>query len=134
MNAYGLLNEYARYVELVRRFAEKMAFPEAVEQAVDYCIRNGILEEFLSGNRAEAIAMSIFEYDEEKHLKSEREQAYCSGKEDGMEEGRREGLLEGEIRLERLLQILSAEGRKEEIHHVITDRTYREKLYRENQL
>ena len=74
MNACGLLNEYARYVELVRRFAEKMAFPEAVEQAVDYCIRNGIPEEFLSGNRAEAIAMSIFEYDEEKHLKSEREE------------------------------------------------------------
>lgn len=52
-----------------------MTFPEAVEQAVDHCIRNGILKEFLSENRAEAIAMSIFEYDEEQHLKSEREQA-----------------------------------------------------------
>lgn len=27
-------------------------------------------------NRSEAIAMSIFEYDEEKHMKSEREQLY----------------------------------------------------------
>ena len=31
---------------------------------------------------AEAIAMSIFEYDEEKHLKNEREYAYRKGREE----------------------------------------------------
>nr|WP_304577328.1 hypothetical protein [uncultured Acetatifactor sp.] len=39
---------------------------EAVDQAVDACIRQGILEEFLQQNRAEVTKMSIFEYDEEK--------------------------------------------------------------------
>ena len=53
-----------------------MSFSDAVETAVEHCIQNGILEEFLTKNRAEAIAMSIFEYNEEQHLKSEREQAY----------------------------------------------------------
>mgnify|MGYP001076940659 CR=1 FL=1 len=35
---------------------------EAVEKAVEDCIENGILSGFLAKNRAEAIAVSIFEY------------------------------------------------------------------------
>ena len=42
-----------------------------------------ILKEFLEKHRAEAKAMSIFEYDQEKHIRMEREEAW--------EEGRREG-------------------------------------------
>ncbi len=138
MKACCVLEEYARYVELVRSLAKKMAFPEAVEQAVDYCIRNGILEDFLSENRAEAIAMSIFEYNEEQHLKTEREQAFRSGRDEGIEEGRREGikegLREGEARLAKLLQILSDAGRERDITRAISDPDYREQLYRENVL
>lgn len=150
MKACRALGEYAEYVELVRKYARKMSFPEAVEQAVDHCIRNGILEKFLSENRAEAIAMSIFEYDEEKHLRNEREQAYRSGKSDGIKEGRREGIAEGhregikegikegiregEIRLAELLQILSNEKRVDDIRRAIADPAYREQLYQEKQL
>ena len=43
LNACRLLKEYAQYVDLVRTYAKKMDFPEAVESAVDYCIGNGIL-------------------------------------------------------------------------------------------
>ena len=39
-------------------------FPKDVEKAVAHCIQNGILTDFLSQNRAEVIAVSIFEYDE----------------------------------------------------------------------
>lgn len=52
--------------------------------------------DFLSKNRAEAIAVSIFEYDEEKHLKNERELAYKNGEEAGLEKGRMDGKIEGE--------------------------------------
>lgn len=38
--------------------------------SVDECISEGILVEFLSKHKAEAIAVSIYEYDEEKHLKN----------------------------------------------------------------
>ena len=64
-----------------------MPFEEAVESAVDDCIQNGILADFLLKNRAEAIEMSIFEYDEEKHLKHEREYAYKEGRAEGKNEG-----------------------------------------------
>lgn len=99
MRACCLLGEYAQYVDQVRRFAGTMPFEEAVEKAVDYCIKNGILADFLSKNRAEAIAVSIFEYDEEKHMKSERETAYRKGMklgiEQGLERGRKQGIEQG---------------------------------------
>lgn len=80
MSACSLLKEYAQYVEQVRKRAVKdIPFAEAVEQAVDYCIQNRILADFLSKNRTEAIAMCIYEYNEELHLKNE----YKRGLEEG---------------------------------------------------
>ncbi len=119
LDACCLLNEYAQYVEKVRIFAKKMSFSEAAECAVNYCIDNGILADFLSKNRAEAIAVSIFEYDEEKHIKSERE------------EWRNIGWKEGEERLARLIQRLIDSGRDQEVKFVLSDCEYRKKLYRE---
>lgn len=75
LKACRLLREYAQYVEQVRIFARKLPFPEAVKKAVDYCIMEGILADFLTKNRAEAIEMSIFEFDEEKYIKAEREKS-----------------------------------------------------------
>ena len=59
---------------------------EAVEKAIDYCIENNILADFLSKNRMEAVDMCIFEFNEEKFLKSEREWSYNNGREAGREE------------------------------------------------
>ena len=39
--------------------------------------------------------MSIFEYDQEKHMRQEREAAWKEGRRSGIEEGRRSGLEEG---------------------------------------
>lgn len=58
--------EYAQYVEKVRKNAETMSLDAAVKNAVDECIQKGILVDFLRVNRAEVIAMSIFEYDKEE--------------------------------------------------------------------
>lgn len=114
----------------VRVFAKSLPFSEAVEQAVDFCIRNDILADFLSKNRAEAIEMSIFEYNEEQHLKCEREWAYKNGQNAGIEQGREEG----EQRLARLLQILMDTGRDADLSRAICDPAYRETLYLENNL
>lgn len=84
LEACQTLKEYAQYVAAVREYAKEMPLAEAVESAVDSCIRQGILADFLRKNRAEAIEMSIFEYDEEKHLKSEREIWITEGKQLGI--------------------------------------------------
>ncbi len=93
MEGCQILKEYAQYVSQVRKYAKEMAFPEAVETAVDYCINNRILADFLARNRAEAIAVSIFEYDEEKHIRNEKELSYQEGRKSGIETGMAENLI-----------------------------------------
>lgn len=81
------LNEYAQYVEKVRTYAKENNLDNAVERAVNECIRDGILADFLTQNKSEVIAMSIFEYDE----KAVRQVYY----EDGLEAGRKDGIKTG---------------------------------------
>lgn len=62
---------------------------DAVERAVTECIREGILEDFLRKNRAEAKRMSIYEYDQARHIRQEREEAWEDGKNEGRQENQR---------------------------------------------
>lgn len=57
---------------------------EAVERAIDECIAEDVLKDFLTKHRAEAKAMSIFEYDQEKHIRQEREEAWEEGHASGL--------------------------------------------------
>ena len=85
--------EYAEYTARVREYAEVMELEEAVERAIEECIQEGILKEFLEKNRAEAKNMSIFEYDQEKHIKQEREEAWEEGRKEGKKAEERDMLL-----------------------------------------
>ena len=69
------LYQYVKFVDIVRKYQQEMPFPEAVEKAIDECIKKGILAEFLRKNRAEVLRVSIFEYDEEEHMRQEREES-----------------------------------------------------------
>ena len=73
------LYQYVKFVDIVRKYQQEMPFPEAVEKAIDECIKKGILAEFLRKNRAEVLRVSIFEYDEEKHMRMEREESRENG-------------------------------------------------------
>ncbi len=86
-DACQTLNEYAIYTDKIRRYTEKMSLESAVEQAIHECIEENVLKEFLEKHRTEVKAMSIFEYDQEKHLRMERE----DGRKEGWESGLREG-------------------------------------------
>lgn len=131
LEACRLLKEYAQYVAQVRVYAKETDFPEAVEQAVTYCIRNGILADFLAKNRAEVIAVSIFEYDEEKHMKSEREEWREIGREEGLTIGRKEGVKTGVNNLSHLLKSLQDNGETEKLQRALSDNTYLKQLYQE---
>lgn len=94
MEQCKILREYAQYVAKVRNYTEKMKLDTAVECAVEECIQEGILEEFLWKNRAEVVAVSIFEYNKEEEEKKLREAEY----EAGYDCGKQDGLTEGELR------------------------------------
>ena len=70
----------------MRRYAKEMVLEEAVERAITECIKEGILADFLSRKRAEAKSMSIYEYDEEKHMRQEREENFQKGFQEGIQE------------------------------------------------
>ena len=116
LDACKTLKEYAMYVERVRTYAKQMPLAEAVEEAVDYCIESGILSNFLRKNRAEAIKMSIYEYDEELHLKSEREIWYNTG------------LEAGESRLNKLYSTLIELDRLDDLKRATQDKIYQKQL------
>lgn len=91
MQASHTLWEYAEYTSRVRKYAKRLPVSEAVEQAITECINKGILKEFLEKNRAEAKNVSIYEYDQDKHIRQEREAAWEKGKKEGLAEGERAG-------------------------------------------
>ena len=66
MNLYE--HQYTQYVEQVRYNSAGMPLEQAVEAAIEYCIRHDILKDFLLKQRAEVVKMSIFEYDEEREM------------------------------------------------------------------
>ena len=87
-NTCKSLKDYSEYTRRVREYAEVRPLEEAVEQAITECIEEDILAEFLKQNRAEAKSVSIYEYDQEKHMRQEREASREEGRQEGIQEGR----------------------------------------------
>ena len=93
------LRDYAEYTDRIRKYVREMELEDAVERAIRECIGEGILKEFLEKHRAEAKSMSIFEYDQEKHMRMEREEAWEEGHAEGHAQGHAEGFAEGRAQL-----------------------------------
>lgn len=87
METCRTLHDYAEYTARVREYAAMMILDEAVERAITECINEGILADFLKKNRAEAKKVSIYEYDEERHMRQTREEGVEEGYTTGLEQG-----------------------------------------------
>lgn len=85
MEKCRMLEEYSEFVGVVRDFADgRNDKRAALSEAVDYCIKNGILEEVLRRNRTEVLGMLLEEFDVEKYERTIRKE--------GLEEGRDFGI------------------------------------------
>lgn len=87
------LKDYMTFVNKVRvkTDVEKIDIRTAVTEAVDECIAENVLSDFLKNHREEVITVSIYEYDEEGHLEIVKEE----GRQLGIAEGKQLGLAEG---------------------------------------
>lgn len=113
MKQCSKLREYAQYVAKVREYKEEMGLDAAVNRAVDECIREGILREFLRKNKSEVVAMSIFEYDEEEEKRKLREEERRL-REAEYENWKNEGRNEGELNAKREMAfIMQKQGMSE---------------------
>ena len=109
MRECSALQGYAHLIALVR--ANRVAgeeLGEAVQHAVDCCIKEGMLTDYLQGHRSEAIEMLWTIEDEERAMRVHWETVAREAAERGKAEGKAEGIAEGMARG-------MAEGRKEVI-------------------
>ena len=113
------LKEYITYVEKVRNYAETMELTETVNRAVNECIAENVLKDFLLDQKAEVVKLSIYEYDEERELQLIRE-------------GEREiGREEGKDKLNKLYQRLKSDNRVADLMKAIDDKEYQNRLMEE---
>ena len=68
---------------------------DAINLAIDECVKKGKIADILAKNRAEVKNMLLTDFDEKKYRKMLREEARQEGWEQGKEEGRKEGRKEG---------------------------------------
>ena len=132
MEQCRIFGEYAQYVEKVRENAETMSLDSAVKEAVDECIQKGILADFLRVNRAEVIAMSIFEYDKEEEEQKLQATYEKIGEKRGIQIGEKLGEKRGELKKAKSIAIsLAQEGESiERIARILgeTEKTIKEWL------
>lgn len=127
LNKCESLYGYAYFVEAIRKNLQSMELSKAVEMAVEECISKDILKDFLMEQKAEVIAMSIYEYNEEYVRKS----FFEDGKKAGYDQGKADGVSAGENKLGKLIAILLSEGKVDDIRLVSENENVREKYYKQ---
>ena len=93
-NACKALKEYMILVDEIRdNLKAKMHKNDAINKAINDCINNNVLKGFLLRNREAVMHSCLYEYDEEKHIKNEKNISFEEGKEEGKSEEKRESVL-----------------------------------------
>ena len=93
MDKCPTLKEYATLVRYTRENKAKgMKNEEAVDKAVQRCINEGILKDYLLKKRSEAVRMFLTEFDEDTWRESMREEGREEGEAIGEARGKAEGI------------------------------------------
>lgn len=93
-----ILSDYVRFIAKIRELSQKISDSgKAIDEAVEYCIQNDILREFLEKHRREVKNMCLTEFDEERYGQLMREEGWEDGHAKGIEQGKAEGQLHGII-------------------------------------
>ena len=102
-----------------------------MKEAIDYCIDNDILKEFLKTYRSEVTKSMQLNYEFDRQLELERADAIEEGLEQGREQGLEQGLTQGIELINQLNQILLSEGKYDELQKASKDKEYQKKLLSE---
>ena len=98
MSRCKILKEYSIFVDYVRFYYKTNNYTDlesSTHQAIDRCIEENILKDFLIKNRAEVVKVTQLDYTFERQLELEREEAISEGRAEGLAEGRAEGHAKG---------------------------------------
>ena len=81
-SACKLLRDYMTLITKIRENQKIMDLQQATYQAIEECIKEDVLKDFLMRHRSEVIAMMLYDFDMEKHIESEKAYEYERGRED----------------------------------------------------
>ena len=128
LDACRILKEYSLFVECSRRHLReapknRTSQYDAMREAVDECIGQGILAEFLTKNKAGVIDMYLTEWDEEAYRTVLRQES--------REEGKIEGKAEDREEINELIQCLIRDNRIEDLQKSAIDLNYQNALLAE---
>lgn len=120
LNSCQALFEYSYLIQKIRDFlSHGMILEAAVDSAVEDCIQNNILADFLIKHREEAKFMILSEYNEELHLKTL------------FEDGLKQGKTEAQNNISALLRQLFQANRMDDVKKAAEDPAYLELLLQE---
>lgn len=122
---------YATLIHKIRTYEEvEESLEFAVERAIEECIAEGALSDYLRENRSEVKDVVLCEYDEQKHIENEKNWSREEGRLEGLKVGRSEGIKLGNA----LTAILLKEKKLTELERCLQDRAYQQKLLKEYEL
>jgi hypothetical protein len=124
LNRCKPLLDYSCFIYYIREGTRKgLTAQEAMDQAIERCLKEDILSDVLTAHRKEVVSMFLEEYDEELHYRTLRREGY--------EDGRDDGRMEGEARVGLLHQRLVNDKRLDDLQRSCTDAAFRKKLFDE---
>ena len=91
------MKEYSIFVETVRKW-KAINSQNGFEKAIEECIANNILREYLKRKSKEVVNMLLAEYDYETDIAVQRAEEWEIAFDEGLVEGKSLGLVEGEAR------------------------------------
>ena len=92
------LNEYSRFIFMIREKARDMKLQQAVEATIDECVKEGMLKDFLKKNGGEIMSILCHELTREECEAIRENDGYLRGLEEGEARGRAEGESIGEAK------------------------------------
>lgn len=130
------LEEYSIFVQCVREYIQsEPSVEDALGKAIDTCIHQDVLADFLKKHRAEVTNMILTTYDKDLYEKTLKEDAREEGREEGLMEGRARGREEGRVEtrseLNQLTICLLNAKRYNDLERAAEDIEYQKKLLKE---
>ena len=89
MEQCPVLHEYMIFVNKVRTYRKTVPLKKALVWAIDECIEEHVLEDFLRKQRAEVMSMTLLEYRVEDQIRFAREEGLSEGLSEGIDQGRK---------------------------------------------
>ena len=131
MEKCRLLHDYAAFIGLIRDYiSQENDINTAVTLAINQAISHNILKEVLSVHTAEVRDMILTEYNEEQHIKNEKNISYDDGFNDGVECGIEQGIIKGtqQTKIEAIKNMIKLNVPKDKILECYSEEEYNSAL------